>query len=381
MKIAMLLLVSYLPIIYDLYSDVNLAFEYQKNAHSSFNTSELLTCAPNPLSINFKTTCNWTREYSELLDETTIKNRFETVYWMTILTISISIFIYIYEVWCHSSPRIIKSWIETLKKNLLVWSLDERFSQMILKIVEFSLILFFKICWPFVHVYQTFRYEAADKKVMEKERYKESDGAWKIIKAVEHHIESNAQLIFQFYLLNSFFPLLDTWTLKEWIIRSTKGIGNFFTFNTFPACYIEKAIGKIFMTVFFSSLSATYQKENKNGLGAYIFIFGSIYTQHVGRLLTIKILFQMTSQHEELNILSCLILHFLAVTIIKKTSHEKSENNLRNSRFWLSVLSSTMVMVQMKDQRAEPERNKKSFYSHARFFTLILAGKTFLIIV
>ena len=112
--------------------------------------------------------------------------------------------------------------------------------------------------------------------------------------------------------------------LQDLLSRSLHGVLNFITFNIYEACYIERALGKILLTVVSLTMGVALMKSTKPGMGACerpmraLPIFISILAQTVARIFAFRSLIILESESVHLmKYLIFLAIHFGLVMLIK----------------------------------------------------------------
>jgi hypothetical protein len=230
------------------------------------------------------------------------------------------------------------------------------------------------------------RYRASTRRAGERCRVLESDISWGIVKTVEHGLEAGTQLFLQLWLLRLYIPAMAHWTAAETFVRSVTGVANFLTFDLYPACFLEKSLGKVALNLLSLSLGAAFSKVTKHGVSAcdrplrILPILGSYFLQILARLYAFRILLLLDSPLGQYKLLVFFLVHFLVVLTTRLAFEDlhlrkgsPTATNLRSAaiglaKFLLGVLSSSIIMVHIHS----PDAPKRLFFSHAAFFTLIL---------
>ena len=386
-----LVLFSYMPFIYDYYSDVTLAISYKDiaNANNTDREFRLWTCDGDGSNL----TLSSFQENSSV----TITELFDVAFWATIATIILSSMIYLYIVVKHSNPRC----VSRLEQAINDWGEKKKINQKLTlitaKILGTTLSIVTKMLWPVIHMVRKYKYNAASKKSEHKDLTTESDDSWNVIKTAEYGIESSIQLCLQIWLLKPFFSEVTRWDKQQLIIRSVHGIVHFVTFGIYPACYIEKALGKILLTIVTLALGVAIMKSTKPGLGACerplktMPIFISILAQTVARIFAFRSLIIMNASSEIYKYVPFLAIHMFLLIIIKVLfeTRMRSANGrssgifaglgrikqmplLNTLKFLISALSSTIIMVHIHEETSVNRRRQFSFLSHSSFFFLVL---------
>jgi hypothetical protein len=250
-----------------------------------------------------------------------------------------------------------------------------------------------KLLWPLVHMWRRMRYLSS----LKSGEYKhQSDETWKNIKAVEYGIESSVQLFLQLWLLKPFLLDISVWSTNDVIVSCVTGVANFVTFDTYPACYIEKALGKILLTIISLTLGVSYMKCYKPGQGfndkplKTIPILVSILAQTIARTFALKSLILLETPLGKFKFAIFILTHYAAVFTIKilfeitpDTEKQKdfkiNKEKLRNLLMFIaSGLSSTIVMIHLyKDQPIK--KSHFTFLTHTSFFILSLVQNLVLV--
>ena len=370
-----LVLVSYLPYLYDFYSDLDLAVQYKRigEENSSYSNSQLWTCREESLVGDFDETGDF-------------RESFLWAHWITSVVITISGGIYLLTVLLHSNPRFIRNWERRFKTR---WS-DCRAPSWLVHscwlVLETLLVLTCKLVWPVVHVVRKVRYRASTRRSGERCRVMESDQAWGIVKTVEHGVEACSQLLLQLWLLTLYLPVLRSWSTTHVLVRSVTGVANFLTFDLYPACFLEKSLGKILLNSLSLSLGAGLTKVTKHGVSPCdrplraCPVLASYLLQIVARLEAFRLLLLLDSPLGQYKLLVFFSVHFsviLLTRLVFEDLHMKKSpwlpNNMYDTliklaKFFLGVASSSIIMVHVHP----PDTTKTLFISHTSFFLLIL---------
>jgi hypothetical protein len=249
------------------------------------------------------------------------------------------------------------------------------------------LVVLGKLLWPFIHAWRRVKYLASFRSSKYSKMHSVSDEAWTNIKAVEYGVESSLQLFLQLWLLNPFLAEISIWSPTEVVVKCVTGLANFVTFDTYPACYLEKALGKILLTVISFSLGVAQMKSYKPGQGysgkslGIISILFSILAQTIARTFAIKSLILMKSPGF-LKYAIFFFTHYTAVFAIKilcetqsvkeKLKVYKKDNLKILLMFIASGFSSTIVMIHLRHVQPTSNKSHFTFLSHSSFFILIL---------
>lgn len=174
---------------------------------------------------------------------------------------------------------------------------------------------------------------------------------------------------------------------------------------------MEKALGKILLTVISLTLGVAQMKSNKPGLGLcekpfkIVPIILSVLSQTVARIFAIRSLILITSSLGYKKYAVFFVPHFLLVFIIKtlfETTSIKEKVSVRRgdcekkkrpprkskrTRLWncvkfvMSGISSTFVMIHLHEDRPATRKSHFSLVPHTLFFLLILLENLVLVLL
>jgi len=407
-----LVLLSYVPFMYDMYSDISLAGSYYQFAYVSFNDSEVIECSDNQFNfscyrrtslghdVNFENNSFDTTDQLDSLpsseDWLNLRQMFKVALWTTCTSFSISLLFYFYSIIIHPNPKCLSpvpynktsgQQIENKYINCLqmvAWCL----CQLMLGAVG-------KLLWPIIHIWRRMQYQASLKSIEHSELRSQSDQTWKNIKAVEYGVESSIQLLLQLWLLKPFLYDISVWRATEFFIRCVTGVANFVTFDIYPACYIEKALGKIFLTVISLTLGLAQTKSYIPGQGftdkplKTVPIFVSLLAQTIARIFAFKSLILLEYSSGFYIYAIFFATHYAAVFAIKilfeipslKTKlkvecYADKETFLNFFRFIASGLSSVILMIHLRKDptmiSGKSGKSRHTFLSHTFFFFISL---------
>jgi hypothetical protein len=374
--IAQLILLSYIPFILDVYLDINLIKLYsQAYLNETFDISELWLCGDIQLNCYF---FNQTDTHSKFNEE--IRHSFRWGSEVTILLLIITFISYNFNIcYCDFIPNrvyhlisndiCLRDWplkfgASSNKFFLLIpCCLVVFLIKTILFTVSFIISMYiWALFWPIKHIYTRYRYESSSHRSQHKEALAKNDAIWNNIKISEYGVEASLQLFLQLWLLRPFLSTITAWDATELLNRCVSGFGNFFTFEIHPACYVEKALVKIIMTIITLGLGVSQMKQNSGqGFSRTLPMFTSIVAQTVGRIYALKSLVLMTTGQGHYKYVIFLSSHAILVLLIKlffeRTSTfayaglSKSAWKIMN--FLTSWMSSTIVMIHMHRDRQE----------------------------
>jgi hypothetical protein len=394
-----LVLLSYIPYFMDIYFDIALAKSYRAYSSENFSVTELWSCGDIELNsscyegigsdhapINHIDSSSLTFAVIEATED--IKKSFDVAFWITIFLILITVVFYIVSI-TFDSPT---SWLTSLQRTGREYSGKDyccRQSTIMAWFFQKFLICVSKLLWPIVHCGWQLLYLAAPKRSHYKQNLDNSTAIWNSIKMVEYGLESSLQLLLQLWLLRPFLPTIMTWDTSELISKCASGLANFLLFGIIPACYIEKALAKIVLTIFFLSLGISQMKKKAGqSFAKTLPMFVSIFAQTVGRIGALISLVLMTTSLGYFKYALFFTLHILLVFMIKtlvevtalrdnlqypcSLQHKQKKQVWRIIKFIASGLSSTIVMIHLRRDNEEQHKRHPSLLSHSCFHILIL---------
>jgi len=423
-----LLLLSYVPFMYDIYSDIVLAVSYHRIAYSNktFDESELSNCSGNQLNFScYERTRMSIREpfpnssfdtliqsdgFQSYENSLNLHQMFEAAFIATCFSIIISLSFYIYSIpidlqGLFSLPYNIRK-IMPDKFNQGVtrmqWFMNDksrRKNRVVLFLSKIFLMGLGKVLWPFIHILRRMQYLASLKSSEHSDLHLLSDQTWANIKAVEYGVESSLQMLLQLWLLKPFLSEISLWSTTDVVVRCATGLANFVTFDKYPACYIEKALGKILLTIISLTLGVANMKCYKHGQGftdkplKTIPIFLSILAQTIARIFAFKSLILMKTSLGFFKYAVFFLSHFMAVFTIKvlfeNPSLQETSTALSEAcqskrltsvktlswnlfRFIFSGLSSTIILIHLRQNQPASPTSHFTFLPHTLFFVLSL---------
>jgi hypothetical protein len=402
-------LLSYLLFFLDIYFDINLAISYKQFASESFDMNQLWMCG----DIQLDSSCyertgsdypisqwptGFNKTYAQTFSHEDMHHSFYLAFCITAALLIITMLYYMGYIFMDSSPK----WFNKAAKIGVEWRKSVcgegntvlPYLQGIGWSCKMILILVGKLLWPVIHFMRRVRYEASPKRSQHLEQVANSDSIWHNIKFLEYGLESSIQLFLQLWLLQPFLPTIAAWDTVELIGRCLSGFVNFFTFELHPACYVEKVLIKIVLSVLSLSLGMS-QMRRKPGqhVGSTLPMFVSIVAQTVGRMFAFKSLVLLSPSLGYHKYAIFLSTHILLVLLIKTLFEVKSlkdsipsyqqlvdiksmrSRSWQVMRFIISGILSTIVMIHM-----QADKNKKhSFLSHLLFHLLIILENLILV--
>jgi hypothetical protein len=389
-----LVLLSYIPYIMDIYFDITLANSYRQYSSGNHRVTNFWSCREIKLNLSCYERVGSDHATSYHKDENNItlddlqvsediQKSFMVAFWVTIFLLSCTVGFYIFCIAYDSSPSWLTSWLSILNN----YSCCKR--QRIMRLCFNNLVICLcKLLWPFVFWGRQLLYLASPKRSQYQENLERSSAIWNNIKIVEYGLESSTQLLLQVWLLCPFLPTIMIWDMKELISRCAAGLANFFTFEILPACYIEKALAKILLTIFFLSLGISQMKRKPGqDLIKTLPMFVSIFAQTVGRIVALSGLVLMPTSLGYYKYALFFVVHFLLVFMIKVLfevkyllgrdvaschSHGWRKRIWKVIKFIASGISSTMVMIHLRSDKEERHKQHPSLLSHSAFQVVIL---------
>ena len=180
-------LFSFLPLLFDLYSDINLASDYRVIARFGFIFQ----------IVNNETNC--TSYVSSSAPSSCYFNVFlyDYAYGITWIIISVTLLLHLaIIIWYNEDD------VSFLKNFIRVEN----------KYAAWVMVFFGKLLWPFRHIYLEVKYNCAEKKTELINSTNESKTIWKLIKSVESGLENSTQLLLQIWLLKPYLADITNWT-------------------------------------------------------------------------------------------------------------------------------------------------------------------------
>jgi len=369
-----LILCSQLPVFLDFGLDCKLAFEYYQLALGNSSVSKILHEDGSNSSCNCRNAYARNTTIFEASVVEDIHQRFLVAFWVTIGLIFLTFLLYFYFTfrdgiysWAKKThvSRHIERQIEgsqsrksrhkqndtsiegsksrksrqTANDSSIEHSPLERCSSIIIRWLFFIGTLLF---WPVIHLVKRGQYEASDKP--DRYQYKEfldiCEHTWKHVKAAEHGLESSLQLCLQLWLLKPFLPVIMSWDTTELVRRCVSGFGNFFTFETYEAFYVEKAFVKILITILTMSISIT-RVNLRPGLNSYNIgpLFISTLLQMIARMYALRSLVLMTTPVRYDKYIWSFFIHVMIMSAIlsgpnlmQKIQKTKNTENIENTK-------------------------------------------------
>jgi len=384
-------LLSYLPVMFDMYSDGRLGQSYWGIAHSvDFNRSNLWACENALFQESLDTDCanligfegseegDWIHNGFEAFEGSEegeqIHNSFAAASCTTMGLIILSIIFYLICVVVHPRPE--DPWFDCVWKTKM-GSNCTMSGKRILEIISY----------PIQHCVDSFRYYSASKPSERKNPHEKSHKTWMFFKMVEIGLEASLQVGLHLWLLRPFLPSIMTWNFKQRVIFAVHGLLNIITLDIYPACYIENALGKILFAIIFLSTGLASLKCDKPNISipAKLMMFFSILAQVLGRVISISSLILMSSPLRNGKYAIFVVFHFFCVTILRILFDKKifKMDDLCNNfgptswkliKFLVSIASSWMVLIYLPEDRDKgaSRQPRLSLLASSAFFVLVL---------
>ena len=383
--------ISYFGFIFDLYTDFDLTYDYSAAYNDIENyTSLMMECARVNESQPITENQNQTSCFS--FNDQYPQQTYIVAYWMTLSSMFVSLLAYILGITVVFNMKNLTEKKfpppdeNTTLTGKAIWSVKQ---------ILFWIII--RMFWPFFHLYRKLRYEASEVKSSRRKKFIEFETIWIMVRTIEHGIEATVQLIIVLYLLVPYYDEIHNWSFQATVKKTSSGIFHFLTLGKYPACLIEKVVGKLFMNVLAQSISLTLLKYLKYGMSlpdhlASMFpTFASNTLQIIARLYAMRVFFVtaedlLGTNDKGLAIGIGFLLHFLAVLLIKITFEIRKEN-CKDVKFYMkftiNLLSSCLLYVQTNEYGTKPRDNinqHNTFLPQLMFQLLILIEHLIVII-
>ena len=223
---------------------------------------------------------------------------------------------------------------------------------------------------------------------------------------MEYGLESCPQLLLQLWLLRPFLPAIILWDSTELIRRCASGLLNYVTFSIHPACYIEKALGKILLSTVLLSFGVARMHCSKPGLGLtdqphkLLPILVSVLAQITARIYAIWRLIVHPSLMGDGQIFIFFGVHIILVFLVKilferkfnvgkiKACQQECCSSGRTLRkfvrgtvfsFLVSSMSSLIVTIPLQEDMQSCWKPHFSLVTHTFFFLLVLVENVVLV--
>ena len=393
--------ISYFGFIFDIYTDFELTYDYSA-AYSDIDnyTSLIMECARVNESRAITIAEDKVKESCFSFNDQYPQQTYTVAYWMTLSSMFVSLLAYIigiavvFDMKNLTEKKFPEPDENTTLIGKIIWSVKQ---------IVFWIII--RMFWPFFHLYRKLRYEASEVKSSRRKKFIEFETIWIMVRTIEHGIEATVQLIIVLYLLVPYYDEIHNWSFQATVKKTSSGIFHFLTLGRYPACLIEKVVGKLFMNVIAQSISLTLLKYLKYGMSlpdhlASMFpVFASNTLQIIARLYAMRVFFVtaedlLGTDNKGLAIGIGFLLHFLAVLFIKITFEIRKENcqggnqdiwwNVKfYMKFTINLLSSCLLYVQTNEYGTKPRDNihqHNTFLPQLMFQILILTEHLIVIV-
>ena len=210
-------LLSFLPLLFDLISDINLASDYARFGFSNEtvdNEEIIWNCTSSVSSAALDSSCFKNNSYLK------IDELYTTAYWTTWTILSVTLLLHLAIIIWYNEDDVsfLKHFIRVKNKCAAL-------------VIRFVMFFFGKLLWPFRHIYFEVKYNCAEKKTELANSTNESKTIWKLIKSVESGLENSIQLLLQIWLLKPYFADIMRWSIPELLLRTMSGILYILTFG------------------------------------------------------------------------------------------------------------------------------------------------------
>jgi len=355
-------ILSFFPVFFDFYSDIMLVLSYQQiYFDNEFNMSELWSCSGSYINSSCIRSMGFEVLVTGELPELAIRDTYKQAFSFTIVLIIFSSLFYFI---CAVYYPVPKSKDQTLR-----W-------------------IGKKLFWPMQHCVHHLHALHTNQPSRFKSHCARSNEIWMTFKTVEIGIEASFQLGLQLWLLRPFLSVISVWPSEELVRHAFNGMFYFITLGKVSACYVENALFKIMFTVILLSGTLTKMKSDKPGMSFSWWLFFSILAQVVARIFSFISLVLLSSPLGFGNLIFILYLihSFLVIIIlnIQAILNERSNftpyTNFKSwnlIRFCVSVCSSWIVLIDLKDSRSKVCR--RTFLANTLFFFLILTENIILV--
>ena len=376
--------ISYFGFIFDIYTDFELTYDYSA-AYSDIDnyTRLMMECASARVNDSQPFIEDQDKESCFIFNDQYPQQTYIVAYWMTLSSMFVSLLAYIIGITVvFNMKNLTEKKFPAPDENTTltgkaIWTIKQ---------ILFWIII--RMFWPFFHLYRKLRYEASEVKSSRRKKFIEFETIWIMVRTIEHGIEATVQLIIVLYLLVPYYDEIHNWSFQATVKKTSSGIFHFLTLGKYPACLIEKVVGKLFMNVIAQSISLTLLKYLKYGMSlpdhlASMFpVFASNTLQIIARLYAMRVFFVtaedlLGTNDKGLAIGIGFLLHFLAVFIIKITFEIRKENfhediwwNVKfYMKFTINLLSSCLLYVQTNEYGTKPRDN---IYQHNTFLPQLM---------
>jgi hypothetical protein len=388
----------------DIYYDIKLAKSYYQYAGDTFNISDLWMCGDMQLNSSCyeRTGSDYPVSYwSAVFNQTDLQvlsyeemhHSFKMASWVTVILLVVTMLFYISSITLDSIAPYLKGVIKRDVELGKCIDPNPLFLKRLGGCCKTILVWFF---WPVVHILRRVKYEASPKRSKYHKKVEKCDAIWSNIKFVEYGLESSIQLFLQLWLLHPFLQIIAAWDKTELVNRCVSGFGNFFTFELHTACYVEKVLVRIVLSVLSLSLGMSQMiKKPGQDIVSILPMFVSTVAQIIGRMYAFKSLVLMSSPLGRYKYVLFFLLHIILVLIIKilfeVQSHKDSllschklvdfmkTHTWQLIRFIVSGISSTIVMIHLHSSMSPKSVWHSFFLSHCLFHLLILLENLILV--
>jgi len=389
---------SYFFYVFDILSDYQLTTDYA-NAYSDVGnyTLSMLECAQVNHTYEGHHNNASCFKFADKYPETTYRVAF-ILTWVS-MVVSVAVY-FIGIIFFFDSKNITEklTWLHKETDNS-----EKDMKQYLKKMLQYVLIFFIKLFWPFFHIYRRVRYEASRNKSKRRKNYIEFESIWIMVKTIEYGIEATIQLIVVLYLLVPYYDEIHDWDFQITVKKTFFGIAHFVSGGRYKqACLLEKVLGKLAINLFAQSLSLTFLKYMKYGMSIFEHIsnmlplYLSYLSQIVARILVLRVFFVTAEdlfqiENKGLAIGLFFIIHFSITLAIKllfeiriEDMNEMDFKCLQSFvKFVINWISSSLVYIWSTGYGANPRTNiheHNTFLPQLFFQLLVLVEHLILVL-
>ena len=414
------MVLSILPWLWDLVSDIQLCLQYQRISQIDVNSSSLILNEIATINTDHNESFIYDIYFPNFLNGSQVdanysklSTKYNTAYLITMCIIIANVLAFLIGA-CLGPPKWIETEIEKINKRLnrkeelesLTWYKiedsrelkDLKSEKLYLKLISFQILSpIARIFWPILILmpHQYLNNVSTLPSKITKARFR-TEILWKLVKIIETSLENVIQLGVQLYLIMPLLETLTKWSWIEIISSGFKGVLGIMSFGFYTTCSIDQTLGKIGFTIFGLSLGHTMMRLEKPGLSftekllPMSVLFFSHLFQVVSRLLAIRNLMILEVSYM-LKYIMVFLIHFCFVLAIKLMFDTRLKNEIcpfkkplkefcwfyvkRLKRILLLLLScacSLFVNVNLHRNTINLHIPKHSFLSQISFNLLIM---------
>ena len=284
---------SYLPAVLDMVSDISLYKEY-----SNFNRT---------LDIEINSSC--TSSYFYKPDN--LESTYNTASKTTFAVIIASVFGYCSTVILAESQTVFNS---------------DKVNKRFLSLINTLVTLLF---WPLVLIYQNIKLQRSNEKTLLKNSTEKCNTVWKAYKLYEQGTENTIQLFISLWALRHFMPCLIAMKSYDLLKTSFSGLTVIFHITNNEADIVSKTLGKVLWTIISLAMAMSMMKNDKQSyspvekIAKSVLLFIAYLSQIFTRLVAIFFLIFVNEDNSPLKYFRFIGLHWiatLAIVILFETS-------------------------------------------------------------